>query len=208
MAGKTIAYVRVSYIDQNVDRQIEGIRVDKMFVEKASAKSRDRPQLQLLMDYIREEDTVVVHSMDRLARNLRDLKNLVDEMIKKGANVKFVKENLTFTADEDPIANLVLNLMGAFAEFEYAFARERQREGVQIAKAKGKYSKKRKRKIDESKANIIRERLKTRVSMASIAREVEISRTLMYNYLSSQEDLKHHIQKNPFEKKNKSEKDE
>lgn len=208
MAGKTIAYVRVSYIDQNVDRQIEGIRVDKMFVEKASAKSRDRPQLQLLMDYIREEDTVVVHSMDRLARNLRDLKNLVDEMIKKGANVKFVKENLTFTADEDPIANLVLNLMGAFAEFEYAFARERQREGVQIAKAKGKYSKKRKRKIDESKANIIRERLKTRVSMASIAREVEISRTLMYNYLSSQEDLKHYIQKNPFEKKNKSEKDE
>lgn len=205
MTGKTIAYVRVSYIDQNVDRQIEGIRVDKMFIEKASAKSRDRPQLKLMMEYIREDDLIVIHSMDRLARNLRDLKNIVDEMIKKGANVRFVKENLTFTAQEDPIANLVLNLMGAFAEFEYAFARERQREGVQIAKAKGKYNKKRKLKITDEKANIIRERLKTRASMASIAREVDISRTLIYNYILSQEDLKHHIKKNPFKKEAKNE---
>jgi DNA invertase Pin-like site-specific DNA recombinase len=183
MSGKLIGYIRVSTADQNPERQLEGIKLDKAFIEHASAKNLDRPQLKSLIDYVRDDDVIIVHSMDRLARNLTDLKNLVDNFIKRGIEVKFVKENISFTKKENAISNLTLSLMGAFAEFEYAMIRERQAEGIRIARMKGKY-KGRKKKLDNEKIEILRERLKTREKRADIAKSLGISKQGLYNYIN------------------------
>jgi len=129
MNGQRIGYVRVSSLDQNPDRQLEQIPVDRTFTDKASGKDVARPQLDALLRFAREGDTVVVHSMDRLARNLDDLRRLVKHLTGRGIRVAFVKEGLTFTGEDAPMATLLLSVMGAFAEFERALIRERQREG-------------------------------------------------------------------------------
>ena len=139
MKGHRIGYIRVSTLDQNTERQLENVHVDKVFTDKASGKDVQRPQLDLLLSFIREGDTVVVHSMDRLARNLDDLRRLVQELTQRGIRIEFVKENLTFTGEDSPMANLLLSVMGAFAEFERALIRERQREGIALAKQRGAY---------------------------------------------------------------------
>ncbi len=139
MLGQKIGYVRVSSLDQNQVRQLDGIKLDKVFTDKASGKDTNRPALNALLDFVREGDTVVVHSMDRLARNLDNLRYLVQLLTKKGIEVEFVKEHLTFTGKDSPMAQLMLSVMGAFAEFERALIKERQREGIAIAKQKGFY---------------------------------------------------------------------
>lgn len=83
MTGKRIGYIRVSTVEQNPDRQLEKVQLDKKFIDYASAKSQDRPQLQAMLEFAREDDVIIVHSMDRLARNLRDLKELVDELVSR-----------------------------------------------------------------------------------------------------------------------------
>ena len=128
LSGKRIGYVRVSSFDQNPERQLEGIQVDRVFTDKASGKDTQRPQLDMMLDFVREDDTVVVHSMDRLARNLDNLRRLVQDLTGRGIRVEFVKEGLTFTGEDSPMANLMLSVMGSFAEFERALIRERQRE--------------------------------------------------------------------------------
>jgi len=128
LQGHRIGYVRVSSFDQNPERQLEQIQVDKVFTDKASGKDTQRPQLDALLSFVREGDTVVVHSMDRLARNLDDLRRLVQGLTQRGVRIEFVKEHLTFTGEDSPMANLMLSVMGAFAEFERALIRERQRE--------------------------------------------------------------------------------
>jgi len=120
LKGQRIGYVRVSSFDQNPDRQLEQVQVDKVFTDKASGKDTLRPQLDTLLTFVREGDTVVVHSMDRLARNLDDLRRLVQKLTKRGVRIEFVKECLTFTGEDSPMANLMLSVMGAFAEFERA----------------------------------------------------------------------------------------
>lgn len=144
MKGHRIGYVRVSSYDQNPERQLEHIQVDKVFTDKASGKDTQRPQLDALLDFVREGDTVVVHSMDRLARNLDDLRRLVQKLAKRGIRVEFIKESLAFTGDDSPMANLMLSVMGAFAEFERALIHERQREGIALAKQRGAYRGRRK----------------------------------------------------------------
>ena len=134
MAGQRIGYVRVSTLDQNEKRQLEGQVLDRVFTDKASGRDTGRPQLTELLRFARDGDTVVVHSMDRLARNLDDLRALVQGLTRKGVRVEFVKEQLVFTGEESPMANLMLSVMGAFAEFERSLSRERQREGVVLAK--------------------------------------------------------------------------
>lgn len=126
MQGQRIGYVRVSSFDQNHERQLEHIQVDKVFTDIASGKDTQRPQLDALLSFVREGDTVVIHSMDRLARNLDDLRRLVQSLTLLGVCVEFVKEHLTFTGEDSPMANLMLSVMGAFAEFERALIRERQ----------------------------------------------------------------------------------
>ena len=128
-----------SSFDQNPERQLENIYVDKVFTDKASGKDTKRPELDNLLSFVREGDIVIVHSMDRLARNLDDLRRLVQKLTKSGVRIEFVKEHLTFTGEDSPMANLLLSVMGAFAEFERALIRERQREGIALAKKRGAY---------------------------------------------------------------------
>src|SRR3954454_5613919 len=139
MTGQRIGYIRVSSYDQNPDRQLEQVPVDRAFTDKASGKDARRPELERLLAFVREGDTVLVHSMDRLARNLDDLRRLVQTLTERGIRIEFVKENLTFTGEDSPMANLMLSVMGAFAEFERALINERQREGIALAKQRGAY---------------------------------------------------------------------
>jgi len=113
--------------------------LDKVFTDKASGKDTKWPQLQACLEYIREGDELVVHSMDRLARNVDDLRRIVLDLTKKGVHVRFVKENLTFIGEDSPMSNLLLSLLGAVAEFERSMIRERQREGIARAKKAGIY---------------------------------------------------------------------
>jgi DNA invertase Pin-like site-specific DNA recombinase len=133
MSGQRIGYIRVSTFDQNTERQLEGIKVDRIFTDKASGKDIKRPQLEELMIFVRTGDTVVVHSMDRLARNLDDLRRIVQTLTRREVRIEFVKEHLNFTGEDSPMANLMLSVMGAFAEFERSLIHERQREGIALA---------------------------------------------------------------------------
>jgi len=182
MTGKRIGYIRVSTAEQNPDRQLEGVQLNKKFIDYASARSTNRPQLNLMLEFIREDDIVIVHSMDRLARNVKDLKNLVEGFLLRKIKIHFLKENLQFNGENSALANLMLHMMGAFAEFEYAFIKERQREGVEIAKKKGKY-KGAKKKLNPEKLEILKSELKTRKSKSEIAKELGISRATLYKYL-------------------------
>ncbi|OAK57797.1 resolvase [Pseudomonas putida] len=134
-----VGYIRVSSVDQNTDRQLDGITLDKVFTEKVSGATTDRPQLQAMLEYVREGDSIVVHSIDRLARSLADLLKLVEDLNKRGIHIRFNKEQLEFTGEDNPTQHLMLSMMGAVAQFERAMIRERQKEGIAKAKEKGVY---------------------------------------------------------------------
>lgn len=134
-----VGYIRVSSVDQNTERQLDGLILDKVFTEKVSGATTDRPQLQAMLEYVREGDTIVVHSIDRLARSLADLLKLVEDLNKRGIHIRFNKEQLEFTGEDNPMQKLMLSMMGSFAEFERAMIKERQREGIAKAKEKGVY---------------------------------------------------------------------
>ena len=182
MSGQRIGYIRVSAFDQNPERQLHGTGLDRFFTDMASGKDRERPALRDLLAYIREGDTLVVHSLDRLARNLDDLRRLVKELTGRGVRIEFIKENLVFTGDDTPMANLLLSVMGAFAEFERALIGERRREGIELAKARGVY-RGRKKKLSDMQLDSIREKLLAGQSKASLAREYGISRETLYQYI-------------------------
>ena len=182
MQGHRIGYVRVSRFDQNPERQLEQVQLDKVFTDKASGKDTQRPQLDALLGFVREGDTVVVHSMDRLARNLDDLRRLVQGLTQRGVRIEFVKEHLTFTGEDSPMANLMLLVMGAFAEFERALIRERQCEGIALAKQRGAYRGRKKALAPERVAELQR-RAAAGEKKAQLAREFGISRETLYQYL-------------------------
>lgn len=181
MSGERVGYIRVSTTDQNTGRQLDGIEVDKVFTDTVSGKSADRPQLAAMLNYVRAGDTVVVHSLDRLARNLDDLRRLVSELNSQGVAVQFAKQGLTFTGDDDAMSKLMLSMLGAVAEFERELILERQREGVAIAKAAGKY-KGRKAALTQVQAVDLVSRMNAGESVAALAREFGISRQSVYNY--------------------------
>lgn len=182
MKGQRIGYVRVSTLDQTEARQLDQVTVDKVFTDKASGKDTQRPELDQLLAFVREGDTVVVHSMDRLARNLDDLRRLVQDLTQRGVRIEFVKECLTFTGEDSPMANLMLSVMGAFAEFERALIRERQREGIALAKKRGAY-RGRKKALSQEQAADLRRRADAGEQKARLAREFGISRETLYQYL-------------------------
>jgi DNA invertase Pin-like site-specific DNA recombinase len=188
MSGKQIGYARVSTAIQNPDRQLEGILLDKKFVDYCTGTTMARPQLDALLDYVRDDDIVVVHSMDRLARNVKGLREVIDMLISKGVQVRFIKENLTFSGDKNPMSDLLLSIMGAIAEFEHAVIRERQLEGVALAKKAGKY-RGRKRKLTYDHLRTLREQMTTRKSKSQIAREFGVSRVTLNKYLKEIEPL-------------------
>jgi len=178
-----IRNVRVSTVDQNTVRQLDGIEVERIFTDKASGKDTTRPKLDELIAFVRAGDTVLVHSMDRLARNLDDLRRLVRTLTGKGVRVEFVKESLTFTGEDSPMATLLLSVMGAFAEFERALILERQREGIAAAKQRGGVYTGRKPTLTAEQAQQLRERIATGEKKSALAKEFGISRETVYSYL-------------------------
>ena len=176
-----VGYRRVSSASQSLDRQeLEGC--DKVFEEKITGAKRDRPELNRMLDYIREGDEVRVHSIDRLARDLRDLQSIIEQINDKDATITFLKEKLTFkpSAQADPFAKLQLHLMGAFAEFERSIIRERQREGIARAKERGVYAG-RKASIDVDKVKSLHA---SGVGASEIARQLRIGRASVYRLIA------------------------
>lgn len=179
--GKRVGYIRVSTIDQNTIRQLDGTDVDKTFTDRASGKDVRRPQLQAALEYLRDGDVLVVHSMDRLCRNLDDLRKTVIDLTAKGVQVQFMKEGLLFTGDDSAMSKLLLSVMGAFAEFERELMKERQREGIALAKKAGVY-KGRKPALTPERAQELRLRVARGEKRAALAREFGISRETLYQY--------------------------
>ena len=140
MKGQRVGYIRVSTMEQNTDRQLEGLQLDEVFTDRASGKDAKRPELEAMLKHVRKCDTVVIHSMDRLARNLDDLRRIVKGLTDREVRVEFVKEGLVFTGDDAPMATLLLSMLGAVAEFERSLIKERQKEGIALAKARGVYT--------------------------------------------------------------------
>ncbi len=180
--GQMVGYIRVSTLDQNTERQLDGFKLDRIFTDKASGKDTKRPQLQAALNHLREGDRLIVHSLDRLARNLVDLKNIVSNLTGRGVVVEFVKEHLTFSSEDNAMSNLLLSVMGAFAEFERSLLRERQREGIALAKKAGVY-KGRKPSLTPEHVIELRKRVKGGEKKAALAREFKISRETLYSYL-------------------------
>src|SRR5258707_2864711 len=180
--GQQVGYLRVSSLDHDEVRQLEGLAMDKTFTDKASGKDVERPYLEAMQSFVREGDTVFCHSMDWLARNLDDLRRIVLGLTERGVHIVFVKENLTFTGEDSPMSNLLLSVMGAFAQFERELIRERQREGIAIAKREGKY-RGRKPSLTTARPAEVRRRVADGDSKAELAREFGISRDTLYRYV-------------------------
>ena len=179
--GKRVGYIRVSSVDQNTGRQLDVVDLDKTFTDKASGKDAHRPLLKAVLDYLRDGDILVVHSMDRLARNLDDLRRIVTELTARGVQVQFVKEGMVFTGEDSTMSKLLLSVMGAFAEFERSLLKERQREVIAIAKKAGVY-KGRKPSLTPARAMELRARVASGEMKAELAREFGISRETLYQH--------------------------
>lgn len=176
-----VGYLRVSTVEQNTARQLDGMGLDKVFTDHASGRDTNRPELARCLEFLREGDTLFVHSMDRLARNLGDLRAIVERLTSRGVVVSFHKEALTFTGKDSPMSNLLMSVMGAVAQFERELLRERQKEGIAIAKANRVY-KGRIPVLTPEQAVAMRAKIALGVPKAQVAREFGISRSSMYNY--------------------------
>ena len=176
--GKNVAYVRVSTVEQNEARQREALKaydIDRWFIEKASGKDTKRPELQAMLDYIREDDTVYVEDFSRLGRSTADLLNIVQQIEDTGAKFISIKENFD---TKTPAGKLQMTMMAAIAEFERAMILERQRDGIAIAKREGEY--KCRKAIGVSNIGYYYNQYMTRQgTKTSIAAELGISRTTL-----------------------------
>lgn len=175
--GENLAYVRVSTVEQNEERQIEALEkhsINKWFIEKVSGKNTNRPELQKLLEYMREGDTVYIHDFSRLARNTVDLLKLVETIQNKGVTLISNKEAVNTST---PNGKLMLTMIGAIAEFERENLLERQREGIAIAKREGKYRGRQIKEIDENTFMKAYNRYKSReINKTQLAKELKISR--------------------------------
>lgn len=183
MSHQTIGYVRVSSQGQNTARQLEGIKLDIEFVDTVTGSNMEREKLKECMAYVRKGDTLVIDSIDRLARNLRDLQDILTTLTKKGVIVKFIKENLTFTGDDDAMSILMLQMMGAFAEFERSIIRSRQKEGIEAAKKRGQHLG-RPSIIDKNVISKVSELKRVGTSIRQIAFKLNTSRATIYKVLT------------------------
>lgn len=172
-----VAYVRVSTVEQNESRQLEALEkygIDKWFTEKISAKDTNRPQLQAMMDFVREGDTVYIHDFSRLARSTKDLLDITDQLQQKKVNLVSNKENLDSST---ATGRLMLTMIGAISEFERANLLERQREGIQIAKRQGKFKGGQVKRIEDKEFDKYYEQYKSReINKGQLAAALKISR--------------------------------
>ena len=188
MPGKDIGYIRVSTHDQNTARQLDGVHLDKIFEEHASGKNTERPALQACLEYVRDGDVLHVHSIDRLARNLRDLLTIVTELQRQKVTLRFHKENLTFAGGSgavqgDAFQELQLHIIAAVAQFERALILERQREGIAIAKKTGRYRNVgRKPVLSGEQVDELRAKIAKGAKIAVLAREYGVSRQTIYSW--------------------------
>ncbi len=186
MSGQIVAHVRVSSTEQNPARQVVALgEVDETFTDMVSGKSRaDRPALARLLRHVRRGDTTRVASMDRLARSVVDLAQLVQDMTSRGVRVEFVAARLIFDpGTEDPFATFQLHLLGAVAQLERSLIRERQREGIEIAKSKGVY-RGRTRRLTPAQVTTAKHLVDSGVPKAKIARDLGCSRHALYDALT------------------------
>lgn len=183
--GQQVGYIRVSSEGQNTARQLDGVVLDRVFEDKVSGKDAQRPGLEACLGHLRDGDTLHVHSMDRLARNVDDLRRIVRELTCRGVKVQFHKENMAFSGEDSPMSNLLLSLLGAVAEFERALIRERQRDGIAVAKRNGVY-KGRKPSLGPEQVEQLRARAGAGESKAALAREFGVSRETVYAHLRAQ----------------------
>ena len=179
-----VGYRRVSSWEQRSDRQLEGVELDEVFEDWASGKDLNRPQWEAAAKYLRRGDVLFVHSMDRLARNLSDLLATVQGLNDRGVEVRFVRENLCFEpgAGTNPMARLMLSMLGAVAEFEPSLILELQREGIAHAKHLGADAG-RKRALSDDQVEQVRQRLHAGEKVARVAREMGISRQTVYSHV-------------------------
>lgn len=167
-----IGYIRVSTVEQKTARQLEGVELDRTYEDKCSGKDTNRPELNNMLKNLRSGDTVHVHDISRMARNIADLLDLVKSITAQGVTIRFHKESLEFTSNQnDPMQKLMLTMLGAVYEFEKDMMLERQREGIAIAKAAGKY-KGRKPSVDREK---VIELLKGGMSIRKVAAQVGVA---------------------------------
>ncbi len=183
MAAQQIGYQRVSTLSQNTDRQLDGVKLDKVFTDKASGGNAKRPKLDAMLKHIRDGDTVHVHSIDRLARNLSDLMQLIESITGKGSSVRFHKEALTFDGGNSSMQVMQMQIMGAVAQFERSIINERAAEGRAIAKARGVRFGKPPALNDKQTAQVIKQR-KAGKSVAAIALDFDVSRQSIYRILN------------------------
>lgn len=184
MTGQNVGYIRVSSIDQSTSRQLDDIELDTTFKDHCSGKDTNRPQLKACLRHLRSGDRLHVHSIDRLARSLKDLQALVEGLTDQGISVQFHKENLVFSGDNNPMHKLMFQMMGAFAEFERSMIRERQREGIAAARKLGKRIGA-KPKLSPEQISEITRRVAAGEQKKVLAQEFCISRQTLYNALSN-----------------------
>lgn len=137
--GLIFNYIRVSTCIQNTARQLEGVYCDREYLEKISGRNRNRPELKKMLEMLRGGDIVNVHSIDRLARSNNDLRNIVEEILSKGASINFIKQNLSFEPDNkaSPMSKVIFGMLSVLAEFEVDITNERVAEGKAAAKSRG-----------------------------------------------------------------------
>ncbi|MGO3072402.1 MAG: recombinase family protein [Brevibacterium linens] len=182
--GQIVGYARVSSPEQNLDRQTNRLAdagAQKLFTDRVSGSTRNRPGLDAAIEYLRAGDTLLVASMDRLARSLVDLHILVAELTTNAITVTFLQEGQSYSANPSPTGKLLLGMLGAVAEFERSIIRERQAEGIARAKARGVY--KGRKPVPDQKIEQARQLISQGVPKARVARELGISRSSLYKHL-------------------------
>lgn len=185
-----VAYVRVSTVEQNEARQLEGLKkynIDKWFTEKVSGKSMNRPELQKMLEFVREGDTVYIHDFSRLARSTADLLKIVEQLQAKGVHLVSNKENIDSST---PTGKLMLTMIGAINEFERTNLLERQREGIACAKAAGKYKGRQEIKLeDKEDFPDLYQQYKTReLNKVQFAKALKVSRPTLDKLIAEYED--------------------
>lgn len=188
MPGQVVGYVRVSSTSQNQARQLEAIGdVEELFADEVTGATRSgRPQLAAALKHVRRGDTLRISSMDRFARSLVDLEQLVNELTARGVTVEFVKERLAFAPGaDDPFATFQRQLIGAVAELERSLIRERQREGIELAKKRGVY-KGRARKLTDDQVQYARRAVAAGEPKAKVARDLGCSVRVIYVALAGE----------------------
>ena len=184
MTGQRIAYIRVSTAEQNTDSQkalLAQYNIDKPFEEKVSGKNTDdRPELQAMLDYVREGDTVYVKDLSRLARNTKDLLDIVEYLDKKGVGLFSIKENIDTSTN---LGKLMITFLGAIYEFERANLLERQRDGIAVAKKLGKYKGRKKVPKPDNFKEVYKKWLNREIKSNAAIRELNISEYAFYKFV-------------------------